>query len=501
MPSLRLLCILAILLSFCSFAAADGGFYIFEPDIEAHESAQNAIVAWDGETEILILSIDASTPRDSIALQIIPLPSDPELVEETEFSTFENIADTFDSKFNFEMDKFSMPGFGALAASEDGYRQAALEITFSEIIGGHSISVVKVNDVDFFLEWIRNFADRIGEEGTELSPEFKQTVREYITNGKQYFVFDYMDFGSETKSVKPILFKFKSEELYYPLKITSASMVSDELSELNIFLIAKGMPAVPEAISQFDNKGVSYEIEDLRHFIKENPSDIPDRYLDERYYSFASYDSSNERQENFEDRVEFSYIELQEVHHELASLFPQGALVSNILYFGSFRSFDKDIEIGSEQITEFEFSDQIASAFSFQNILIALSSTAIFWTVMFILLGFALLVILPLSAIATIQYYPFGVVFLILGILGGIFSVGVGVFSLLGFYYLFKLLKQKLASSFAFSNTKAKLLAAVAVLLLALLPLGLFSALIVVALALFGLVRFLLNWKKRRAKK
>jgi len=58
--------------------SADRGLLVVNPTI-VHEPAQNAIIAWNGSYEILILSTKLESKNATKVLEFIPLPSKPEV--------------------------------------------------------------------------------------------------------------------------------------------------------------------------------------------------------------------------------------------------------------------------------------------------------------------------------------------------------------------------------------------------------------------------------------
>ena len=121
--------------------------------IHLDQSAQNAIVAWDGEEEIIILSINIESYNEATALRIIPLPSNPLEIEEGSFESFEKLTEIMNEKMEDMRNQSGTLGKGLEGAPSDG-----VEITFHKKIGAHDVTVVKVNDLDYFLDWVKNFA-------------------------------------------------------------------------------------------------------------------------------------------------------------------------------------------------------------------------------------------------------------------------------------------------------------------------------------------------------
>jgi len=69
--------------------SGDGGFIPFH-DLSVYEPGQKAIIAWDGETEIMVLSVDMYSEFETKVLHMVPFPDEPE-VEMGNISIFEEV--------------------------------------------------------------------------------------------------------------------------------------------------------------------------------------------------------------------------------------------------------------------------------------------------------------------------------------------------------------------------------------------------------------------------
>jgi len=204
-------------------------------EVSLQESGQNAIVAWNGSEEVIILSTDATSSESTMVLEVLPLPSNPIKVEEGSFDSFTKLTEIINKKVRAireqEMTKFLGRGIEA----------PGVEITFHKKIGAHDVTVVKVNDLDYFINWVIDFTVGKGFEYTEISPEFKNTVANYLNRDIKFFVFDVIETNKDRQSIKPLIYRFKTDYLYYPLEITATSDAGWSSSNVNIFLIVKGM--------------------------------------------------------------------------------------------------------------------------------------------------------------------------------------------------------------------------------------------------------------------
>ncbi len=205
-------------------------------NVQLQETGQNAIVAWNGEEEVLILSTDMKSSESITVLEFIPLPSNPTSVEETDPEIFDRLIKAVNKKVLEIRSTYALTrGFMQKAGAESG-----VEITFYEKIGAHEVTVVKVTDLDHFMDWVTDFSEDKGFEDFEISPEFEDTISNYLNKGIDHFVFDVIETGDETKTINPLIYQFKTDYLYYPLEITATSDVGDSLSSINLFLITIG---------------------------------------------------------------------------------------------------------------------------------------------------------------------------------------------------------------------------------------------------------------------
>ena len=60
-------------------AAADRGSISLRPNIKLYEPNQRAIIAWNGRTEILLLSTDLRASAPTKVLEVLPLPAEPKV--------------------------------------------------------------------------------------------------------------------------------------------------------------------------------------------------------------------------------------------------------------------------------------------------------------------------------------------------------------------------------------------------------------------------------------
>ena len=205
---------------------ADRGMIPVSPEVSVYEPGQKAIVAWNGQEEILILSTDVTSSRETLVLELLPLPSKPE-VEAARFQSFEEIQRLiWDEGANL-----------FYRSSKDEARAGSVEVVFHEEIGAHDITVVRAMDAVELVDWTKNFLQANNVNETVSLGNFEPAVKAYMGRGFRYYVLDLITVTPDERSVDPILYRFSSSFLYYPLAITSP--VPGE-SEIILFLLTKG---------------------------------------------------------------------------------------------------------------------------------------------------------------------------------------------------------------------------------------------------------------------
>ena len=283
--------LLIVILSIPSLGSADMGMIPFPRDVHLDESGQNAIVAWNGSEEVLILSTDVKSSEPATVLRILTLPSNPITVEEGDFDSFTKITEIINTKA-----KDIRSGVPELGGFGGEVRSPGIKITFQKKIGAHDITIVKVNDLDYFINWIKDFSNEGGFEYSEISQEFRNGVSDCINRGITYFVFDVIKTGENEESVKPLVYRFKSDFLYYPLEITAISDVGSSYGDVNVFLITKGV-VNEDAVSNINlwpRAGFRYSIELSKHELKEISPELEDMFESNPFLMNAYYKGSPE---------------------------------------------------------------------------------------------------------------------------------------------------------------------------------------------------------------
>lgn len=253
----------------CYFAFADRGLIPFEPGIEIFEPTQRAIIAWNGNEEILLLSTDLSASDSTMVLEILPLPSEPE-VKKGDLDTFRKLVNLVNQHLY-------------AGKKRNGERKAEVsipppaEVIFHEKIGAHDISVVHLKEEKGFIDWVKDYLRFLGFDKEIISDNHRELVSSYINDGFTYFVFDVVTLNRDNKTLEPIQYRFKTEKLFYPLKITKlgSGYTTIELIILTPRLLSK-FPGIPIKRIQLAHEPVTINNDDLKFIDKDMYSMLKD---------------------------------------------------------------------------------------------------------------------------------------------------------------------------------------------------------------------------------
>ena len=201
-----------------SAAYADCGSIPFKSWAGVYEPNQRALIAFDGKEEILVLSTELKSTVPTKVLEVLPLPSEPELKPGNP-EAFTRATELINLKI------FGNPyhaPFGAAGGASSKNSPPAGEVTYTKQIGAHDISVTHVVDGGRFVDWAEKYLIDHGAGKAVIPAPLKQVIQEYINDGFQWFAFDVVELDEELATKSAIQYRFKTDRLYFPLRITRA---------------------------------------------------------------------------------------------------------------------------------------------------------------------------------------------------------------------------------------------------------------------------------------
>jgi hypothetical protein len=221
---------------------ADRAGIPLDPRAYFDESAQNAIVAWNGSAECLILSTDLQSPADGKLMEILPLPSAPYDIRLGNISSFRNMIRLYNEKaerLNIVPPDSEKALSAAGGPAETAYR--GIDVVFSATLGLHNITVIKLESQDDFIRWATAFAGEQGAPDISLGENLNASVGDHLARGICYFVFDVVLVTGQKGTAEPVIYLFNTTYLYYPMKMTYDTLGQNMPDDISIFIIMDGV--------------------------------------------------------------------------------------------------------------------------------------------------------------------------------------------------------------------------------------------------------------------
>ena len=308
MPSPRLFVrclLLCVALSICAHADR---MPLPPADITLSEPGQKAIIAFNGEEEILILKTDLTSTKKHYLVEMLPFPNLPEasLAEDDFLQRFQSLV------------KAKNLRFGPVYRSGGS---TGVEVVSHQQLGPHELRVLKVSSVEDLWEFLDPILKEKGLARPPLTPQAKLELEGYLEQRMYYFVLDIVEVGPETISVAPILYRFETETLFYPLR--TSNVVGGE-GVVELYFLTEGTDS--------DNR-------------REAVVDHSRRYMLEL---FSYYDSgprrANDPAMKYTMGADISKQEIADSLPEFQDLFPANATLQAYRYSGPLR-FGGDVEL------------------------------------------------------------------------------------------------------------------------------------------------------------
>jgi hypothetical protein len=215
-----LVAILFLLATTATPALADGGFFPDSVYRDLFESAQRAVILYGNSTEHLILSVSFEGDAENFAW-VIPVPNKPEIA-------------VSDPDLFWELSDFTTKGlpsggggFGCFGGAAPG-DQDGVDVIEEQVVGPYATAILSATNATALADWLNANGYIFPEDGEEI-------ISEYIER-EWYFVATKINAVEEETgdalaegAIEPIVLSFASEEIVYPLRITSLSATSPEV--------------------------------------------------------------------------------------------------------------------------------------------------------------------------------------------------------------------------------------------------------------------------------
>ena len=204
---------IVLLLIISTPAFADGGYFGSNPSEDIYQPAQKAIILHENGREDLILQVKYEGDVDEFAW-VIPVPnypdvdvSEPEMFEELAYFTAVEVYDSDGGIF------VCLPAGGGFEASK-------VDVWEEDVAGIYQYAILSAEDPHALIDWLNTNGYYFPEDGEEI-------IDHYIDK-EWYFVAIKVNIGEEAEglaegTIQPLKLSFDSDNIVYPLKITSLS--------------------------------------------------------------------------------------------------------------------------------------------------------------------------------------------------------------------------------------------------------------------------------------
>ena len=184
----------------------------FKKGIRITEPKQDAIIAWNGEEQLLYLQTTLAASEATKVLEVMPLPNKPS-VEAAEPGVFKRCF--------FLLPRSRKPSssgsdpFGGAPAEESPAR-----VVERKLIGAHDLRTVELLDSKRFSAWVKKEFSSKANGDLEIPESLLAVIDEYAKDGFRWFLFDIVDVTTRSAKKTPLKIRFKTSALYYPMRIT-----------------------------------------------------------------------------------------------------------------------------------------------------------------------------------------------------------------------------------------------------------------------------------------
>jgi len=242
-----LIAVLFLLSTTAAPVLADGCFFPDSVYRDLYESAQKAVILYGDSTEHLILSVSFEGDAEDFAW-VIPLPDKPEIAV-TDAELFWELSD-FTATEIPSWNWLTFWGCGGLAPPD----QEGVDVIEEQVVGPYATAILSATNATALVDWLNANGYIFPEDGEEI-------VSEYIKK-EWYFVATKINaveqdtgYALAEGAIEPIVLSFASDEIVYPLRITSLSATSPEV----LLYVFADHVMVPEQYPLYIGYGNWYE--------------------------------------------------------------------------------------------------------------------------------------------------------------------------------------------------------------------------------------------------
>ena len=236
------LVVILFLLSTATPVLADGCLFPDSIYRDLYESAQKAVILYGNSTgnytEHLVLSVSFEGDAEDFAW-VIPVPNMPEIAV-TDAELFWELSEFTAAEVPGGGGGFGCFGGGA-GAPED---QGGVDVIEEQVVGPYATAILSATNATALVDWLNANGYIFPENGEEIVSEYIEKEWYFVAT-KINAVEEGTNYTLAEGAIEPIVLSFASNQTVYPLRISSLSASTAELSEVLLYVLADHL-MVPE---------------------------------------------------------------------------------------------------------------------------------------------------------------------------------------------------------------------------------------------------------------
>jgi hypothetical protein len=188
---------------------ADGGFFVMQEYYDVYQPSQKAVILYENGREHLILSVRYEGNAEEFAW-VIPVPGKPEISVTRPELFFE--------LFDLTMIREAPGGFGFAPGAEG----PGVDVIAEEVVGPYATATLAADDPTAMVDWLNANGYIFPAEGEEIINEYIEKEWYFVAT-KINSVDDTTGLALSEGAIEPLVLSFTTDEIVYPLRITSLS--------------------------------------------------------------------------------------------------------------------------------------------------------------------------------------------------------------------------------------------------------------------------------------
>jgi hypothetical protein len=230
--------VILFLLATTTPVLADGCFFPDSMYRDLYESAQKAVILYGNSTEHLILSVSFEGDAEDFAW-VIPVPDKPEIAV-TDAELFWELSDFTRTEIP-SWNWFTFWGCSGGAGPSD---YEGVDVIEEQVVGPYATAILSATNATALTDWLNANGYIFPEDGEEIISEYIEKEWYFVAT-KINAVEEDTGYSLAEGDIEPIVLSFASEEIVYPLRITSLSAKNTTPPEVLLYMFADHV-MVPE---------------------------------------------------------------------------------------------------------------------------------------------------------------------------------------------------------------------------------------------------------------